>query len=91
MDKNEFILNLILLGLKKDPSDNPDGFANGYESYMGESFTIDILQGDATRAEIFIPNSMSDTSDGKYLKSAGDKGFTFNQVLKFIGIFEYEV
>ena len=86
MNRTELILALSLLGLKEDASSKVTN-DNGYISYVGGSFTIDINNYESTHAFIFLPHDMINTLDGKYLsKDDGNDEFTFEQILSFVSI-----
>ena len=83
MDRNDLILALSLLGLKEDASSIVSN-NNGYISFVGGSYTIDINNYQSTTANIFIPYHMDKTGDGTYLsKDDGDSDFSFEQVLTY--------
>ena len=86
MNRSELILALSLLGLKEDASSNITN-DNGYISFVGGSFTIDINNYESTHAFIFFPHNMRNTLDGNYLsKDDGSDEFSFEQVLSFVSI-----
>ena len=83
MDREAFILTLIMMGLTEDP--NYRNNETGYICYIGPSFTIDIPNYKSKGACIFIPEDMDDTGEGASLVNIeGLQLFTFEQILKFI-------